>query len=482
MTDAPSWRGSVHGVASQTLVKHDSESTIIMKANKGCDSTALASMLLAALALWSNGAAAQTLPAPVVNTDYFYDSAPPAEKVQLGKNLFWDKLLSGDNNISCGTCHNPQFGAGDSLSLGLGASGDGGGMIRDAHGVRGRIVRNAMPLYNAGARSAVAFGHDGEVSTQVEGVFVTPAGALPNPFLVTDLDNVLAAQALFPLVATREQAGISRTNPLSVCAAQVNRPCVWNMYLDKIRAVPEYVTLFKQVYPNIADAAGLRINHVVNAIAAYQTVAFRSDDSPFDQYLRGDTTAMSPNAVAGMNLFYGSAGCSNCHSGVFQTDRSFHAIAMPQIGQGRRDGTSGKDDGRLRVTRNQADLHKYKTPSLRNVVLTGPWSHAGAYTTLEAVIRHHLDPVAALNAYDTTQAILPPIPTVPAVDQSDFNEHNNLTARAARAATNELAPSSLSDEQVKQLVAFMHALTGDSVHNFKDKIPLTVLSLLPVAD
>jgi cytochrome c peroxidase len=254
------------------------------------------------------------------------------------------------------------------------------------------------------------------------------------------------------------------------------------MYVDKLKAVPAYVDLFKQVYPSeIASAADIKINHAVNAIAAYQTVAFRSDDSPFDDYLRGDTSAMSDKAIAGMNLFYGSAGCSSCHSGVFQTDHKFHSIAAPQIGPGRRDGVGGKDDGRFRNSRNAADKFKYKTPSLRNVVMTGPWTHAGAYTTLEGVIRHHLDPVTALNNYDTSQAVLPKFANSQ-VAAIDFKEWNDLTARAARAASSELAPMPLTDSEVEELIAFMHALTGKTVLEFKNKIPMKVLSGLPVAD
>jgi len=445
-------------------------------------STVAKTALWTTLSLCAAGAMAQTLPAPVLNTDYHYDAAPPANKVLLGKNLFWDKLLSGNNDVSCGTCHNPQFGTGDSLSLSLGAGADGGGVIRVGNTARNRIVRNALPLYNGGAKAATAFGNDGDQMLQSDGSFKTPVGTLPSTAFVTDLDNLLAAQALFPLVAPREQTGTDRNNPLSACALDQDFNCAWGLIVDKIKAVPDYVTLFRQVYPTILDANGIKINHVVNAMAAYQTVAFRSDDSPFDDYLRGKTTAMSPDAVAGMNLFYGPAGCSSCHSGVFQTDRGFHAIAMPQIGPGRRDGVSGPDDGRFRNTRIATDRHKYKTPSLRNVVLTGPWSHAGAYTSLEAVIRHHLDPVNSLNAYATSQALLPPVPANASVATVDFKEHNNLTARATRASTNELPASSLTDEQVGQLMAFMHALTGRSVMNFKDTIPLTVLSRLPVAD
>lgn len=453
-----------------------------MKLKDCCGNMVLRSMILPVLSLFMANAVADTLPAPVVNTDYFYNGAPPANKVLLGKNLFWDKLLSGNNDISCATCHNPQFGTGDSLSLPIGSGGDGGGMLRVANTATNRIVRNALSLYNDGAREFTAFGNDGDVILNLDGTFNTPAGTLPNSTLVSGLDNQLATQALFPLTAAREQTGTDPANPISACALANDLACVWNLYLDKVRAVPAYVDLFKQVYPKITSASGIKINHVVNAIAAYQTVSFRSDDSPFDKHLRGDTSAMSDKAIAGMNLFYGSAGCSSCHSGVFQTDHDFHAIAAPQIGPGRRDGVGGKDDGRFRHTLDPADRHKYKTPSLRNVVLTGPWTHAGAYTTLEGVIRHHLDPVTSLNNYDTTQAILPPFPTNSNVAIIDFKEQNDLTARAARAATNELAPISLTDDQVDELMAFMYALTGDSALNFKDKIPLTVLSGLPVAD
>ena len=134
------------------------------------------------------------------------------------------------------------------------------------------------------------------------------------------------------------------------------------------------------------------------------------------QVLRGDPGAMSPDARRGMALFYGRANCSSCHEGPFQTDHRYHAIAMPQIGPGKADGRDPsywnetginavlEDFGRGRVTVRPADNYKFRTPSLRNVATTGPWSHAGAYDSLEAVVRHHLDPVAPLHAYELDEA------------------------------------------------------------------------------
>ncbi len=110
-----------------------------------------------------------------------------------------------------------------------------------------------------------------------------------------------------------------------------------------------------------------------------------------------------------MDLFYGSAGCSTCHSGQFQTDHRFHAIAMPQIGPGKaaRFESHHRDVGRMRVTGDAADAYRFRTPSLRNVDQTAPYGHAGAFASLESVVRHHLDPVASLKDYDPSQAVLP---------------------------------------------------------------------------
>jgi cytochrome c peroxidase len=432
--------------------------------------------------LLSGLSSAQVLPAPVVDSDYYFNGAPAPAKVALGKNLFWDKLLSGQNDVSCGTCHNPQTGTSDGLSLGLGAGAIGTSQMRSAHLATNRIVRNALSLYNLGAKEFTNFNNDGDLETNTDGTFKTPAGTLPNAALVTDLDNISAAQVLFPLMAAREQAGLDRNNPLTACALDGDFNCTWNLYLDKIRAVPGYLPLFQAAYPTIVSAADIKINHVANAIAAYELAAFRSDDSPFDAYLRGDTTAMSPKAVNGMNLFYGAAGCSGCHSGKFQTDHKFWSVAMPQIGPGRRDGTTGPDEGRVRNTRNTADRFKYKTPSLRNVALTGPWSHAGAYTTLEGVVRHHLNPVSALNSYNTAQALPPPIPANANVAVVDFREHNNVTKRNARAASNQATPVTLSETQIGEIMAFLHALTGESALNTVGLIPQTVPSGIPVAD
>ena len=118
-----------------------------------------------------------------------------------------------------------------------------------------------------------------------------------------------------------------------------------------------------------------------------------------------------------MRLFYGKADCASCHSGAFQTDHDFHAIAMPQLGPGKGDGFRGREDfGRERVTGDPTDRFRFRTPTLRNVALTGPWGHTGAYATLEAVV-----PEVSLKAGPDTHVTLPPsiVAQLPEMDLAD---------------------------------------------------------------
>ena len=185
-----------------------------------------------------------------------------------------------------------------------------------------------------------------------------------------------------------------------------------------------------------------------------------------------------------MSLFYGKANCASCHSGAFQTDLKFHAIAMPQIGPGKGDNFDGYSDGhddfgRERVTGVGADRLKFRTPPLRNVALTAPYGHSGAYDTLEAVIRHHLDPVAGITDYDSSQL------TLPARDDLVIIDHvvPDDPARVAMIADhNELEPIDLKEKDVADLVEFMHALTDPGSIDLRKDTPVRVPSGLTLAE
>ncbi|MGZ8227892.1 MAG: cytochrome-c peroxidase [Methylococcaceae bacterium] len=437
-------------------------------------------MILLTLSLTVESVRAADLPSPIQDSDYLDEGQPSPAKVELGKLLFFDKILSGNKDISCGTCHNPVFGTGDGLSVAIGTGGVGAGPMRSAGTARVRVVRNSLPLYNVGAKEYTTFLVDGGFQVMADGSFRTPFRGRTLPLAI---DTLLAAQALRPITVAAEMLGFGRANDISTNCVTTDVPCIWAALVARLQAIPAYEPYFMAAYPEIAGLSDITITHVGDAIAAYENIAFRSDDSAFDAYLKtGDSGVMSEQAITGMELFYGEAGCSTCHSGPLQTDHNFHAIAMPQIGAALLTSVSRRDLGRVSVTKLTADAHKFKTPSLRNVQFTGPYGHDGAYSSLVSVIRHHLDPVSGINNYDKVEAVLPPYPLVPAVEASDFAEHDNLLQRRARALTNELAPNPLTDAEVNALLAFMYALTGSTVHDVQDKIPMTVPSGLPVSD
>jgi cytochrome c peroxidase len=425
------------------------------------------------------------LPSPLSDRDFYDDGAPPPAKVELGRLLFFDKILSGNRNISCATCHHPLAATGDGLSLSVGEGGAGLGMTRvpgqGAAAVHERVPRNAPPVFNLGARQFTVMFHDGrvELDPAQPGGVRSPAGAA----LPSGLDNVLAVQAMFPVTSAAEMAGSRGENTVADAAAAGNLAGpggVWEQLADRLRGIPEYVELFRAAFPSIRSAQEIQYVDAANAIAAFEAVFWRADDSPFDRYLRGEHGAMSAEAAEGMRLFYGSAGCSACHAGVLQTDLAFHSIALPQIGPGKGDGLDGRDDfGRERVTGRRADRCRFRTPSLRNVVLTGPWGHDGAYDDLRAMIDHHLDPVGSLEAYDPGQAVLP---SRPDLDALDLTVHRDPARRAAIASTNDVPPISLDAAERERVVAFLHVLTSERSLDLRRDVPARVPSGLPIAD
>jgi cytochrome c peroxidase len=289
---------------------------------------------------------------------------------------------------------------------------------------------------------------------------------------------------MFPVTSGTEMAGQAGENPIADAAAEGRLPELWQQLANRLGAIPEYVELFIDAFDDVHVAADITYVHAANAISAFEAAAWRADDSPFDRYLRGDRRAMSVNAQQGMRLFYGRAQCFECHSGKVQTNHEFYAIGMPQIGPGKGDNMEGYDDGlddfgRERSTGQIIDRFRFRVPSLRNVALTGPWGHDGAYNTLDAMVRHQLDPSLQLNAYDTTQAVLPPRPDLDAID---FLCAEDPLRRAAVEAAIEIEPVHLRPREVEILIDFLHALTDRSSLDMRDDVPMTVPSGLPVIE
>ncbi|MGD2131041.1 MAG: cytochrome c peroxidase [Lysobacterales bacterium] len=435
-------------------------------------------------------AAGPQVPDPATDSDYYDNGAPPSAKVQLGRLLFFDKVLSGNLNSSCASCHHPLAATGDGLSLSVGEGGRGLGVTRDtgtgASAIRERVPRNAPHLFNLGAREFAALFDDGRVAADpgAPSGFDTPAGNDLPP----GLDNALAAQALFPITSATEMAGQEGESAQSDAAAAgrlAGEDGVWDLIAEKLRAIPEYVDLFAMAYPGeVINAEDIDMVQAANAIAAYEAKAWRSDHSPFDQYLAGDMHAISQEARHGMRLFYGRARCGGCHQGTYLTDHAFHSVALPQIGPGKGDNqdgyVDGRDDfGRERVTGDPFDRFRFRTPSLRNVVLTAPYGHSGAYDTLEAMVRHFADPAGALIGYDTEQATLPSRPDLDAVD---FVVQSDPGRLAAIADSSDALPVPLTDADVQALIAFLNTLTDPDMLDLRSEVPQRVPSGLPVWD
>ena len=402
------------------------------------------------------------------------------QRAKIGQLLFYDKILSGNRNISCGTCHHHRFGGTDGLSLGIGEGGVGVGPDRHPGSgesrIRKRVPRNASALWNLAAKKFTVLFHDGRlaIADDFDNGFNTPA----EEWLPHGLETVLGTQAIFPMTAQFEMAGNPKEN--EVAGALHDRiDAVWPILAKRVRVIPEYGQMFVETFDDIDTAKEVTIAHIGEALAAFIAIEFRSDDSPFDAFLAGDETALTPMQRRGADLFYGKAGCADCHSGSLLTDQKFHALAIPPFGPGRtrRFDPYTRDVGRMGETDDLADAYRFRTPSLRNIALTAPYGHNGAYPDLEGIIRHHLDPQGSFDAWQQDFAQLPEAPWLAPIDFVVWQDRFEIARVRAKI---DITPRARADDEVAALVDFMGALTGASASNPLFGVPDTVPSGLPV--
>ena len=424
----------------------------------------------AVLLLVAPMAGAMELPSPEVDFPELNSA-----QVELGHLLFYDPILSGNKSVSCATCHHPRFATADGVALGLGDGGIGLGPERRADPdnlPEQRIPRNAPALFNLGAAEFTQFFHDGRLEADPDkpGGIRTPLGAE----METGFASLLSAQTMFPVLSPDEMAGHYSENEVSQAVRRgvITGPGgAWDILSKRVAAIPDYSQRFADL-----GVDEVHFTDISDAIAAFVDFEWRATASDFDLFLRGEKT-LPKAAMRGMTLFYGAAGCANCHSGLFQTDHGFHAIAMPQIGPGKaaRFESHARDTGRMRVTGRAEDAYRFRTPSLRNVVHTAPYGHSGAYATLEGVVRHHLDPVAGLEAFDRATVGLAELGHV-----DDWRVLEDAGELAAIARANDLAPRGMTDAQVADILAFLETLTDPFSLDGRLGVPEAVPSGLPV--
>jgi len=393
----------------------------------------------------------------------------------LGQALFFDKILSGNQDVSCATCHLPQFAAGDARNLSDGVHGLGLGPNRGG-GIM--IPRNSPSLIGVHARDQLFW--DGHVRSVNDFVAVPSTVGLTEtlrePF-APGLE-VLAAQAMLPPVSREEMRGLPGENPLGDLGDGYNSPGgspvsttqVWQELTERLLN-GGYLPLFREAYPDV-EVQDLHFGHVGNALAAFEASAFARTDSPFERFVRGDDSALTRAQVRGGLAFY-AAGCGGCHSGALLSDQDYHNTALPQIGPGVTIGiainANGWDVGLQNTTLRNEDRFRFRTPSLLNVALTGPYGHAGQFASLRDMVVHYDDVVASNVTYDITANVSDPelammrTPNVEAV-------LSNLDPRIP-----QLAPI-----DPDAILEFLGALTDERARDLSDVVPDRVPSGLPL--
>lgn len=289
---------------------------------------------------------------------YIPDNNPmSADKIALGKLLYFDPRLSRDGKIACASCHNPFHGFADPDRTSTGFEGK--------HG-----TRNSPTIINR--LFSVEQFWDGRAK---------------------DLE---------------EQAHGPLTNPVEM--AMPSQAAV----VKRVQAVRGYAPLFVKAFGD----SKIDMPRIAEAIASYERTVV-SGDSPYDRYEAGDKDALSPSAVRGLAIFRGKGKCNACHLGFNFTDDNYHNIGVGM-------DKPKPDLGRFSITKREADRGKFKTPTLRNVVLSAPYMHDGSDDTLMDVV----------NFYDRGGVPNP-----------------NLAA--------EIKPLHLTPQEKLDLLSFMDSLTGE---------------------
>jgi cytochrome c peroxidase len=383
--------------------------------------------------------------------------------VALGQALAFDKELSGNRDISCMTCHLPAFGTGDdrSLSIGQGASGLG---PQRQHPQGLFIPRNAPPLFNLGALKSLFW--DGRVSVDPQGGFHTPA----NTQLSSDMTRVFefgpaSALPLFPVLSREEMRATSGNELAAIPDAEMRK--IWAALMVRLGNIPEYRAMFEAAYPGIKFER-MNFAYASNAIGGFLIDKFHFNQSPWDRFLAGDDAALSQDELVGARDFM-SLRCSICHNGPAFTDNQFHNVALAQFGPGKGNGPGLNDDfGRMNVRDQAVMKYAFRTPGLRNVVLTAPYGHDGAFFGLRDFIAHYSESDIKLRAFD-------PGTLEPLLQGTLLANADDILLTRDTILNGVVIPDSIIDH----LTTFMGALTDDPIH-YPSVIPARVPSGLPI--
>ncbi|MGB5813364.1 MAG: cytochrome c peroxidase [Polyangiales bacterium] len=256
----------------------------------------------------------------------------PEDRIALGRLLFFDPILSIDDQVACATCHSEFWGMSDAIRVGV---GHGAGLIagpgRDGPNLS---RRNSLSLFNLAFRETLLW--DGRSSS-------------------------LEEQALLPLLAEEE----FNIDPGAA--------------LERISAVSEYVELFAAAFP---DAPHVTADNLASAISAFERT-FVSDRALYDAYAAGEPGTFDEDLVEGMFRF-AHFGCDGCHTPPLFESEVFANRHVPSV-------NGVVDFGLAEITKDPDDVGKFRTPSLRNSYVTEPYFHNGSVGGLKDAVEHELE-------------------------------------------------------------------------------------------
>ncbi|MEN8257011.1 MAG: cytochrome c peroxidase [Thermodesulfobacteriota bacterium] len=389
---------------------------------------------------------------------------------QLGMKLFFSKSLSLEGDTACVSCHHPFLGGGDNLPLPIGVEAVNADILGEGRTHPGGVFtvpRNSPTTFNAGLWKKALF-FDGRVEVLGEKNGNMTIRTPDSDFGVADPkagNSLLEAQARFPVTSVDEMRGRATEVMADI---RKDRQQVRRRLVQRL-AENNWTQEFKRAFPGYKEPKSLiSYAHIAKAISAYEESQLFINN-PWRSYVQGNTSAISQSAKRGALLFFkgvnqGGTGCAACHSGDFFSDENFYVLCIPQVGVGKGDGETGTDDfGRFRETGNPLDTHAFRTQSLLNVEVTGPYGHSGFYGSLEEVVRHHSSPAKAV-ARCNFEELDPMIPSKDAEKNTkDVLAHLQRNKDQGIATLTEF---SLSDGQLTDIVNFLKSLTDPCV---KDK-------------
>ncbi|MEP7348217.1 MAG: cytochrome c peroxidase, partial [Gemmatimonadaceae bacterium] len=314
------------------------------------------------------------------------------ELANVGRLLWFDPINGLNDDNTCGGCHSPTNGFGDTQPIAIGIDnnrivGKGRTGPRNQRRTPMSINTAFYPTLMWNSRFRAVSGDPFDNSAG----FVFPA---PEGRSLSYLPHLLTAQAFIPPTERVEAAGFHFPGGNDDIRGEV---------LRRLNASTNYRQLFARVFPHVKDGAPITFDDFGRAIAEFEFTQIYAN-APIDRYARGSHDALTAAQKRGAVLFFGRAGCVGCHKVSGQSNEMFsdfrqHVAGIPQIvpsfGNVTFDGPGANEDfGLEQVTGNAAGRYAFRTSPLRNVALQPAFMHNGAFVRLEDAMRYHLDAVA----------------------------------------------------------------------------------------